>query len=91
MSTYFSKVIKAGERQREFNFRKLPGNNELRYHIDVSDDKGNRIIFTMHKNDEGYWKADVPALPVWILSSENVLGEAIEENNQLSEKAKSGF
>lgn len=88
MSTYFSKVIKAGERQREFNFRQLSSGAEGRYHIDVSDDRGNRIIFTMYKDANGGWKTAAQALPLWIHNAEEVLGEAIEENAKLSDTTK---
>ncbi len=84
MSTYFSRVIKAGERQREFNFRQLSGGEATKYHVDVPDDKGNRIIFQMHKDEEGRWKAPAEALPGWILTAEEVLGNAIAE--QLKEQ-----
>jgi hypothetical protein len=77
MSKYFSKVIKAGERQREFNFRKLVSGNEFSYHVDVPDDKGNRIIFQMSKNEDGIWVASTPSLPVWIHDAGEVLNETI--------------
>ena len=66
MSTYFSKVIKAGERQREFNFRQTSNNDETRYSVDVPDDKGNRVMFSMYKNAEGMWKTSAQLLPLWI-------------------------
>jgi hypothetical protein len=88
MSTYFSKVIKAGERQREFNFRQTSNNDESRYSVDVPDDKGNRVMFSMFKNGEGQWKTSAQLLPLWIHDAENSLAEAIEENrkNELSRK-----
>lgn len=80
MSTYFSKVIKAGERQREFNFRQLPlAGEEMRYHVDVPDDKGNRIIFQMSQDAEGRWKTPDEVLPLWIQSAETILGDVIAE------------
>jgi hypothetical protein len=79
MSTYFSRIIKAGERQREFNFRQLSGGTELRYHVDVPDDKGNRIIFQMHKDAEGKWKTSASVLPLWIHNAEDALGNIITE------------
>jgi hypothetical protein len=80
MSTYFSKVIKAGERLREFNFRQMSTGTEARYHVDVPDDKGNRLMFSMFKNAENQWKTSAQLLPLWIHDSENSLAEAIEEN-----------
>ena len=78
MSTYFSKVIKAGERQREFNFRQLAGGTEEKYHVDVPDDKGNRIIFQMFQ-EGGQWKTGEQPLPQWIQGVEHQLSELITE------------
>ena len=82
MSTYFSKVIKAGERQREFNFRQTSNNDTSRYSIDVPDDKGNRVMFSMYKNSEGQWKTAAQLLPLWIHDAEAILADAIEENRK---------
>jgi hypothetical protein len=79
MNIYFSKIIKAGERQREFNFRKLPGEESSGYHVDVTDDRGNRLIFSMYRNVDGHWKTTAQKLPLWIHNSEEILGSAIEE------------
>lgn len=86
MSTYFSKVIKAGERQREFNFRQLSGGTEMKYHVDVPDDKGNRIVFQMHRSGDGKFKAPESMLPSWILAAEEPLSDAIIEQLQLLSK-----
>ncbi|GAC1422511.1 MAG: hypothetical protein NVS9B7_10830 [Flavisolibacter sp.] len=80
MSTYFSKVIKAGERQREFNFRQVSNGADARYSVDVPDDKGNRVVFSMYKNADGNWKTAAQLLPMWIHDAEVSLAEAIEEN-----------
>lgn len=82
MSTYFSKVIKAGERQREFNFRQSTRNDDTKYSIDVPDDKGNRLTFSMSKNADGQWKTDAQTLPLWIQDAEPALDYAIEENRR---------
>jgi uridine kinase len=79
MSTYFSKVIKAGERQREFNFRQLSSGADMKYHVDVPDDKGNRIIFQMYKDVEGRWKTSASVLPLWIHNAEDILNDVIAE------------
>ena len=78
MNIYFSKVIKAGERQREFNFRRLSNADDASYYVDVNDDKGNRIIFSMYRDAEGKWKTSAQKLPIWIHNAEVVLGEVIE-------------
>jgi hypothetical protein len=82
VSTYFSKVIKAGERQREFNFKLTSINDETRYSVDVPDDKGNRVLFTMYRNADGQWKTAAQLLPLWIHNAEESLAEAIEEHKK---------
>lgn len=90
MSTYFSKVIKAGLRQREFNFRQISTDDAGRYSVDVPDDKGQRIVFSMYKNADGEWKTAAQVLPLWIHDAEPALANAIEENkiNDLAERNK---
>ena len=82
MSTYFSKVIKAGNKLRQFNFRQTNNSDSSRYTVDVPDDKGNRIIFSLYKNAEGSWKIAAQLMPLWVHESEQSLAEAIEENFQ---------
>ena len=48
---HFTKLIKAANRLREFNFRLLPGTSNSLLHVDVPDDRGNRIMFKMQKAD----------------------------------------
>ena len=74
----FSKVIKLGDRLREFNFRKIPGSDN--YSINVSDDKGQRILFNLLKTSESNWVLEGHSLPLWLQFSESVLGSAIDEN-----------
>lgn len=79
-SVQFTKLLKAGNRLREFNFRKLGGAREGEFSVDTVDERGNRIMFTMKKQDEG-WRLkdeDLP-LPAWIAPSEKMLDEVIEE------------
>jgi hypothetical protein len=82
MSTYFSKVIKAGDKLREFNFRQASLNDESRYTVDVPDDKGNRIMFTIYKNADAQWKVAAQLMPMWVHNAEQELATAIEENNK---------
>jgi hypothetical protein len=74
----FSRIIKLGDRLREFNFRKVPGTNN--YTVNVTDDKGQRILFTLRKNVEGSWMMEGVNLPLWLQFSESRLGGEIEEN-----------
>lgn len=80
MSTYFSKVIKAGDRLREFNFRQASLNDASRYTVDVPDDKGNRIMFSIDKDADGEWKIAAQRMPLWVHDAEQHLAKAIEEN-----------
>lgn len=82
MSTYFSCVIKAGERNREFNVRQVVINAARAYKVDVPDERGNRITFTMLQNQEGKWQMTDQALPAWLYDAENNLHKAIEENRK---------
>lgn len=82
MNIYFSKIIKAGERLREFNFRQLSNDQNASYHVDVNDDKGNRLVFSMYRNSDGKWRTAAQKLPIWIHNAEVILSEAIEENTK---------
>ena len=76
---HFTKLIKADGRLREFNFRKLTGENgEPVFTVDVSDDRGNRIIFRMEKSGNG-WQIEPVALPRWIKENEATFSQLIEE------------
>lgn len=76
MSTSFTRLVKAGDRLREFNFRKFaaPANH---IHVDVSDERGSRHIFKMQQIETDQWKIDDKNLPVWIYEAEGKLSEAI--------------
>ena len=82
MNIFFSRIIKLGERQREVNFRKLPGDVNHSYHVDTTDDRGNRIIFSIYKDATGHWITSAPTVPVWIHNSEEMLGSIIEEESK---------
>jgi hypothetical protein len=80
----FSKLIKAEGRLREFNFRKVNGLHEELFTVDVSDDRGNRIMFKMRKDgDEWLIIAEQP-IPDWIRTSSSRFNEAIEEELRVS-------
>ena len=78
MKPYFTRVVKAGDRLREFNFRKFSGHGNL-IHVDVSDERGSRHIFKMQWSEADHWKIDDKNLPVWIYEAEEKLSEAIQE------------
>lgn len=75
----FTKVLKAEGRMREFNFRKPNGREQALTTVDVSDDRGHRIIFNMQKQDDNNWHIVPQALPVWVTQLEQKLSELIEE------------
>jgi hypothetical protein len=74
----FTKLIKANGRLREFNFRKSNNLGDGTFTIDVSDDRGNRIVFHMEKSDN-FWKIKEQQLPPWIWEIEIKLDELIGE------------
>ena len=74
----FSRQMKAGNRQREFNFKKLKNPGLEQFNVDVSDERGDRIFFSMEKNDTK-WQIIPAQLPQWVLQSENNLHIVIEE------------
>jgi hypothetical protein len=80
MSIHFSKIIKAGDRNREFNFTRTHRDG-TRYNVNVPDERGNRIFFSMQQ-EEGAWRIAMDLLPPWVVSAEAELSQAIEEENQ---------
>ena len=75
---HFTRLLKINGRLREFNFRKIKGVQEELFSVDVSDERGNRIMFHMQK-DGNTWKVTDPQAPKWILENEDKLNETIEE------------
>ena len=80
----FSKLIKAEGRLREFNFRKVNGLHEELYTVDVSDDRGNRIMFKMKKDGNDWAIQSELSLPEWVRSNSPRFQEAIEEEQKNS-------
>ncbi len=75
----FTKLLKVEGRLREFNFRKLNGENEGIFTVDVVDDRGNRILFRMQKDEQQEWKIQPQQLPKWVIETEPRLHEILEE------------
>jgi hypothetical protein len=75
----FSKLIKADGRLREFNFRKVNGLVEELFSVDVSDDRGNRIMFKMRKEGNDWLILTDKPIPEWIWNNGSSFNEAIEE------------
>jgi hypothetical protein len=85
MSIYFSKIIKAGDRQREFNFTQVTNNPDSGYSVDVPDDRGERIYFHLFRGDNGQWTTPAEGLPQWIYGATPAFSAAIEAH--MSERA----
>ena len=78
-NVHFTKLIKVNNRAvKEFNFRKIKNGEQELFSVDVSDDRGNRIMFQMQK-DANTWKIVEAQLPVWITEQEGRMHEVIEE------------
>lgn len=78
-NVHFTKLVKTADRLREFNFRMLPGTSNSSIHVDVPDDRGNRIMFRMNRQDGNQWRIEQKQLPNWILENEKKLNDLIEE------------
>lgn len=79
---HFTRLIKAGGRLREFNFRKLNGLEHETFTVDTVDDRGNRILFRMEKKDNNHWFILPQILPRWIEENEEKMHESIEDELQ---------
>lgn len=75
---HFTRLIKAAGYLREFNFRKLNTSPEPLFHVDVSDDRGNRIMFKMTRGQSG-WQFVPQQLPSWVENAEGDLSRTIDE------------
>lgn len=78
VNTVFTRIIKVSEGVLEFNFRKIPGDLQS-YQVDVTDNRGYRIQFSISRNSHGAWHSTGTLLPMWIIKAEHAIGEAIEE------------
>ena len=74
----FTKLIKVNGKLKEFNFRKPNGRQEGLFTVDVIDERGSRIIFSMQKTDSN-WKITDLQLPDWVINTEPAFQEIIEE------------
>ena len=77
-NVHFTRLVKISDRLREFNFRRVPDANEQLFHVDVSDDRGNRIVFKLRKQDSRWHILD-QGLPQWIYGIDKVLSDVITE------------
>ena len=73
----FTLYVKAGDRLREFNFRKLKTNKDT-LTVNVINEKGDRVFFSMEKK-ENDWELTPINLPEWIEQNKNKINKAVEE------------
>lgn len=76
---HFTKLVKTRDKVREFNFRLLPNTDRSQFHVDVPDDRGNRIVFKMRKEEGQRWRIADYHLPEWISDYEDRLNDLITE------------
>lgn len=74
----FTRLIKAGGRLREFNFRRATTAEQVYFSVNVVDDRGDRILFQLFQEQQA-WRLGPQKVPVWVEQQEARLGEAIEE------------
>jgi hypothetical protein len=77
-NVHFTRLVRTADRLREFNFRRFAHADEYLFHVDVADDRGNRIIFRMRKQDAN-WYITESTVPNWIQVLEKTLSNLIVE------------
>ena len=81
----FTKLIKADGQLREFNFRKINSSaGSGLFSVDVSDDRGNRKMFKMQKEQNAWKLQDSDQFPDWISKNESLINAIIEEELNLN-------
>ncbi len=80
MSQSFSKLIKTSGRLYEFNFRRIPG-KDLKYHVDVPDARGNRIIFHVSKGENDEW-VTTDQIPEWVKNAFSDIADVLQQQEQ---------
>lgn len=80
----FTRLLKTGGRLREFNFIRLGGNRQNNFDVDVVDNRFNRIMFKVQKDDRDWHIAPQSDLPDWVVDVESELRKIIEEETNTS-------
>lgn len=78
----FSLLIKTGNRLREFNFRKLNKDENGIFSVNVCDERGNRIFFTMEKLNDHWEIISQSTPPIWLDQDHEGLELALEQELQ---------
>lgn len=76
---HFSRLVKIGDRLREFNFKKNNLAGEYVFDVDTANDRGNRIFFRMEKNGETWSLHSELTLPEWAEAHLDQLVMELEE------------
>jgi hypothetical protein len=79
---HFTRLVKAGNSLKEFNFRKHSYATVPTFHVDVTDERANRIVFTLQKL-EGSWIMTPLTLPNWLKEVQASLQEIAEEGSNI--------
>jgi hypothetical protein len=74
----FSRSMKTNGQVREFNFLKIKSASVPTYHVDVSDERGNRHYFSLVYEGSA-WKIGKTTVPGWISNIEAELGDVVSE------------
>jgi hypothetical protein len=74
----FTRLVKTEGRLKEFNFRKTGKGTDEKFSVDTVDDRGNRIVFYMTR-EEDHWRIGSALLPLWITGVEDELDKNIQE------------
>lgn len=77
-NVHFTRLVKTADKLREFNFRKVPDAVDQLFHVDVADDRGNRIVFRL-KRENNTWRIIDQSIPAWIVATEEILNGLIKE------------
>jgi hypothetical protein len=90
MGVAFSKIVMAGGKNREFNFRKISTGNAS-FYVDVTGDRGERIAFSLYREGDGTWQLHLPTGPAWIGEAVALLGNAIDAESAPLERPAPSF
>lgn len=74
----FTRLFKVEGYLKEFNFRKSNPSLQGKLSVDTIDERGNRIMFQMIREEAG-WRIVPQELPKWVAAQENNLDMAIQE------------
>lgn len=76
---HFTRLVKIGDRLREFNFKKNNNAGDYTFDVDTADDRGNRIFFRLQKSDNEWNLSSKQILPDWVSSHQQQLVNELEE------------